>query len=172
MRSGLAAGLYAPHVPGPCPPPCGDPQAPSLRASSPAAEPESQLMVRPGITGPTMVSGTIDPVFSLREWWDNAGRVTEQKAARASEVARQRAAAEINRLRALSDDELIADSPARTSLSRADHEMEMQRRLRDAILAQIAESRKGRIWAAWGAAAIAALTVVLIVLTVVLIKRG
>lgn len=111
-------------------------------------------------------------MFSLREWWANAGRITEQKAARAAEVARQRSAAEINRLRTLSDDELIADAPFRTGLSRADHEMEMQRRLKDAILAQVVESRKGRIWGAYGTAVIAALTIVLIVLTIVLIEHG
>jgi hypothetical protein len=112
------------------------------------------------------------PVFSVREWWSNAGRAADQKAARAAEAAHQRAIAKVNRLRDLTDDELITDAPARTSLSRPDHEMEMQRRLKDAILAQIAESRKGRIWGAWGAVAIAALTVVLIVLTLVLIERG
>jgi hypothetical protein len=69
-------------------------------------------------------------VSSLREWWNNAGRASEQKAARAAGGARQNAIAKINRLRALTDDELIADAPARTSLSHPDHEMEMQRRLK------------------------------------------
>ena len=48
----------------------------------------------------------------------------------------------------------------------------MQRRLKDAILAQTAETTKGRIWGAWGTAVIAVLTIVVIVLTVVLIKHG
>jgi hypothetical protein len=114
----------------------------------------------------------MDPVFSIREWWADAQRAGEQKAARAAEDARRRAVAHVNSLQALTDDELIASAPPKSSLSTPDHEMEMQRRLKDAILAQTAESRRGRIWGAWGAAAIAALTVVLIVLTVVLIKHG
>jgi hypothetical protein len=50
--------------------------------------------------------------------------------------------------------------------------MELQRRLKDAILAQIAESRRGRIWGAWGTAVMALLAIVGIALTVVLIKHG
>jgi hypothetical protein len=49
----------------------------------------------------------------------------------------------------LTDDELIAAAEARTSMSHPYHEMEMQRRLKHAPLAQIAESRKGRIWGGW-----------------------
>jgi hypothetical protein len=109
---------------------------------------------------------------SIKMWWARGQRITEQKAAAAADTARQNDAAMVNYLRSLTDDELIAAAEARTSMSHPYHEMEMQRRLKDAILAQISESRKGRIWGAWGAAAIAMLTAVLIVLTVVLIKRG
>ena len=111
-------------------------------------------------------------MFSIKEWWANAQRVGEQKAARAADDARRRAAAHVNHLRALTDDELIASAPAKSSLSTPDHEMEMQRRLKDATLAQVAESRKGRIWGAWGTAVLALLTLVVIVLTIVLIKHG
>jgi hypothetical protein len=114
----------------------------------------------------------MDRVFSIREWWADAQRAGEQKAARAAEDARRRAVAHVNRLQALTDDELIASAPAKTSLSTPDHEMEMQRRLKDAILAQIAESRRGRIWGAWGTAVMALLAIVGIALTVVLIKHG
>lgn len=55
----------------------------------------------------------------------------------------------------LSDDELIAQAPARTSLSRPRHEIEMQRRLKDAIIGLTTETTKARWWAFWGAVAIA-----------------
>lgn len=108
----------------------------------------------------------------LPEWWMSASRASEQRAARAADAAHQKAVANVNHLRALTDDELIAGAQARTSLSHPYHEMEMQRRLKDAILAQTAETTKGRIWGAWGTAVIAVLTIVVIVLTVVLIKHG
>lgn len=111
-------------------------------------------------------------MFSIKEWWANAQRITEQKAAAATEAARHNDAAMINRLRSLTDDELIAATQVRTSFSHPYQEMEMQRRLKDAIVDQVAESRRGRIWGAWGTAVIAALTVVVIVLTVVLVRRG
>ena len=117
-------------------------------------------------------SGHNGPVSSVREWWSNADAAREQKAARAADIARRRGVANVNRLRALTDDELITDAPARTSLSHPDHEMEMERRLKDSIQALTAETTKARVWAAWGAAVIAVLTFVVIVLTVVLIKRG
>jgi hypothetical protein len=111
-------------------------------------------------------------VFSIREWWSNAQRASEQKVAAAADAARQNDTAMVNHLRHLSDDELIAAAEARTSMSHPYHEMEMQRRLKDATLAQIAESRKGRIWGAWSTAVMALLAIVGIALTVVLIKHG
>ncbi len=78
----------------------------------------------------------------------------------------------VNHLRGLTDDELIAAAEARTSMSHPYYEMEMQRRLKDTTLTQIAESRKGRIWGAWGTAVMALLVIVGIALTVVLIKHG
>ena len=111
-------------------------------------------------------------MFSFREWWSNAQRASAQKAAAAADIARQNDAAMVNHLRGLTDDELIAAAEARTSLSHPYHEMEMQRRLKDAVLAQIAESRRGRIWGAWGTAVMALLAIVGIALTVVLIKHG
>jgi hypothetical protein len=111
-------------------------------------------------------------VVSIRERWSNAQRVGEQEAAAAADAARQNDAAMVNHLRGLTDDELIAAAEARTSMSHPYHEMEMQRRLKDATLAQIAESRRGRIWGAWGTAVMALLAIVGIALTVVLIKHG
>jgi hypothetical protein len=102
----------------------------------------------------------------------SASRANEQKAARAADAADQKTIANVYHLRALTDDELIAGAQARTSLSHPYHEMEMQRRLKDAILAQTAETTRGRIWGAWGTAVIAVLTIVVIVLTVVLVKHG
>ena len=87
-------------------------------------------------------------MFSIREWWSNAQRASEQKVAAAADAARQNDTAMVNHPRRLTDDELIAAAEARTSMSHPYHEMEMQRRLKDATLAQIAESRKGRIWGA------------------------
>ena len=111
-------------------------------------------------------------MFSIREWWSNAQRAGAQKVAAAADAARQNDAAMVNHLRGLTDDELIAAAEARTSMSHPYHEMEIQRRLKDATLAQIAESRKGRIWGAWGTAVMALLAIVGIALTVVLIKHG
>jgi hypothetical protein len=91
-------------------------------------------------------------VSSFTEWWSNAQRTRAQKVAAATDAARQHDAAMVNHLRGLTDDELIAAAEARTSLSHPYHEIEMQRRLKDATLAQVAESRKGRIWGAWGTA--------------------
>ena len=66
------------------------------------------------------------------------------------------------RLQELTDDELIARAPAKTSLSHPHHEMEMQRRLKDSIEGLTRETARARWWAFWGsAAAITALTVVL-----------
>jgi hypothetical protein len=111
-------------------------------------------------------------VFSIREWWSNAQRAGEQKAVAAADAARQNDAAMVNHLRGLTDDELIAAAEALTSMSHPYHEMEMQRRLKDTTLAQIAESRRGRIWGAWSTTVMALLAIVGIALTVVLIKHG
>jgi hypothetical protein len=80
--------------------------------------------------------------------------------------------ARLQELGALSDEELIAQAPARTSLSKPRHEMEMQRRLKVATENLTAETQKARIWAAWSSAVIAILTVVLVVLTVVLATKN
>jgi hypothetical protein len=63
----------------------------------------------------------------------------------------------------------FAQAGPRNGIDPPREEMEMQRRLKDAILTQVAESRKGGIWGAWGTAVIAVLTIVVIV---VLIKHG
>ena len=52
------------------------------------------------------------PVPSFREWWMSASRASEQKAARAADAAHQKAVANVNHLRALTDDELIARAQA------------------------------------------------------------
>jgi hypothetical protein len=114
----------------------------------------------------------MEPVPSSGERWKNAQRPNERKAALAADVARQAAAARINGLRALTDDELIASAPARTSFSHPDHERELQRRLKDSIWALEAETVKARIWAAWGAAVLGALTLALVALTIVLALKN
>jgi hypothetical protein len=69
----------------------------------------------------------------IGERWKNAQRAAEEKAARATEAAWLRGLAEVGSLHALTDDELIASAPAKTSLSTPAHEMEIERRLKDAI---------------------------------------
>jgi hypothetical protein len=86
---------------------------------------------------------------SIKMWWARSQRITEQKAAAAADTARQNDAAMVNHLRSLTDVELITAAEARTSMSHPYHAMEMQRRLKNAVLAQVAESRRGRIWGAW-----------------------
>jgi len=93
-----------------------------------------------------------------------------KRTARATREARHKAVAAAHGLQSMSDEELIA--PARTSLSHPHHEMEMQRRLRDSILALTLETCRSRWWALWGTVAIGLLTAVLIVLTVVLAMKG
>jgi methyl coenzyme M reductase gamma subunit len=111
-------------------------------------------------------------VFSFREWWSNAQRVGAQKAVAEADAAHKRVTAGVRSLRDLSDDELIAKVGPRNTFTSPVEEMEMQRRLKDAVLAQIAESRRGRIWGAWGTVVMALLAIVGIALTVVLIKHG
>ena len=75
-------------------------------------------------------------------------------------------------LAALSDEDLIAAAPARTSLSHPYHEMEMQRRLKASIGELIAESVRARRSAFWIGAVLVALTLVLVALTIVLAVRS
>jgi hypothetical protein len=91
---------------------------------------------------------------------------------RPSASAGQGGASRVRGLRALTDDELIAQAPPQSSLSRPAHQMEMQRRLKDSIEGLTKETAKARWWAFWGSAAIAALTVVLVVLTIVLALKA
>ncbi|MGH3295762.1 MAG: hypothetical protein ACRDP7_28580 [Trebonia sp.] len=86
--------------------------------------------------------------------------------------ARERGIAVARGLQGLSDDELISRAPARTSLSQPHHEMEMQRRLKDAIIGLTAETTKGRWWAFWGVVAVSALTLALVALTIVLALKA
>ena len=53
-------------------------------------------------------------------------------------------------LQGLTDDELIAQAPTRSSLSHPHHEMEMQRRLKDSIEKLTKETARARWWAFWG----------------------
>jgi hypothetical protein len=50
--------------------------------------------------------------------------------------------------------------------------MEMQRRLKDAIVGLTTETTKARWWAFWGSLAIGALTLVLVALTIVLALKA
>lgn len=86
----------------------------------------------------------------------------EQRNAREAAARRQQVVAGARLLQELSDDELIAQAPARTSLSHPYHEMEMQRRLKDSIVDLTKEAARARWWAFWAAAAIFSLTLVLV----------
>ncbi len=108
----------------------------------------------------------------IKTRWGNAQRVGVQKAAAEADAAHKRVIDGINSLRDLPDDGLIAKVGPRNTFSSPHEEIEMHRRLKDAILAQTAESRKGRIWGAWGTTVMALLTIVVIVLTVVLVRHG
>jgi hypothetical protein len=109
---------------------------------------------------------------TIRDWWDAKGRAAARKNARLAATARERGITAAQGLQNLSDEELISQSPARSSLSYAHHEMEMQRRLKDAIVGLTTETTKARWWALWGAVAISALTLVLIALTIVLALKS
>jgi hypothetical protein len=106
--------------------------------------------------------------MTIQEWWDAKVRANQQRTARAIAAARQQGVSAVRSLQELTDDELIAQAPARSSLSHPHHEMEMQRRLKDAIVALTTETTKARWWAFWGAIAIGVLTLVLVALTIVL----
>jgi hypothetical protein len=110
--------------------------------------------------------------MTVREWWDAKVRANEQRSAREIMAARHRGVSAVRGLRELTDDELIAESPARNSLSYPHHEMEMQRRLKDSIQALTTETAKARWWAFWGSLVIGALTLVLVALTIVLALKG
>lgn len=87
-------------------------------------------------------------------------------------IRRERLDKRIRGLAKLSDEQLIAEVPANNTWSYPWHEMEMQRRLKDAIQAQTKEAARSRVWAAWGSAVIALLTLALVGLTVVLAVRN
>jgi hypothetical protein len=106
--------------------------------------------------------------MSIREWWDAKGRAVARKNEQEAAAVRERRLSATRSLQDLTDDELIALAPARTSLSHPHHEMEMQRRLKDSIEALTAETSKARWWALWGSLAIIALTLALVALTIVL----
>jgi hypothetical protein len=112
-------------------------------------------------------------VFSgIKTWWANAQRVGEQKAAAAADAAHKRAIAGINSLRDLPDDELISKVGPRNTFSYPHEEMEMQRRLKDAIEANTREGAAGRRAANRIGWILIALTLALVALTIVLIMNG
>ena len=108
----------------------------------------------------------------FREWWDTKSRIVEQRNAREADQRRQQILSGARRLQDLTDDELIAEAPARTSLSQPHHEMEMQRRLKDSIERLALETAKALWWAFWGSTIIGVLTAVIVALTVVLALKG
>jgi len=67
---------------------------------------------------------------TIGDWWDARIRAYEQKTARETAAARQQGVSAVRGLRELTDDELIAQAPARSSISYPHHEMEMQRVLK------------------------------------------
>jgi uncharacterized Zn finger protein len=108
----------------------------------------------------------------VRDWWDAKVRAGEQKAERAAAVARQQGVSNVRGLRGLTDDELIAQAPARTGLSQPHHEMEMQRRLKDAIVELTTEARRSRRSSDRWSLIIVVLTAVIVALTVVLALKA
>jgi hypothetical protein len=88
------------------------------------------------------------------------------------QAAGERLNARIHGLAELSDEDLIAKTPARTPVTFPFHEMEMQRRLKVAIQEQTAESVRARRAANRIGIALVALTIVLVALTVVLAVRS
>jgi hypothetical protein len=112
-------------------------------------------------------------VPSIRDKWNNAVRLGEEKSARAARASQQKAVTTVHGLQGMTDEELIAAAPPRNSLSsRSDHEMEMQRRLKDSINALTEEARRTRWWGFWGTVALGVLTTALIALTIVLAVRA
>jgi hypothetical protein len=99
-------------------------------------------------------------------------RANQQKAAVARVAASERRLSRVLGLREMTDDELILRSPARSSLSYAHEEMEMQRRLKDSVEALTRETAKARWWAFWGSVVIGVLTLVLVALTIVLALKA
>jgi hypothetical protein len=69
----------------------------------------------------------------IKTRWGNAQRIGEQKAAATVDAAHKRQIANVNSLRELPDDELIAQIGPRNSFTFPHGEMELQRRLKDAI---------------------------------------
>jgi hypothetical protein len=109
---------------------------------------------------------------SIRERWTRAQRAGEQKASADAGAAHKRYVAQINDLRELPDDELIAKIGPRNTFTAPHAEMEMQRRLKDAIEANTREGAAGRRAANRIGWILIVLTLVLVALTVVLIKHG
>jgi hypothetical protein len=87
-------------------------------------------------------------------------------------AGRERSVSRVRGLWELTDDELIATSPARSSLSYAHNEMEMQRRLKDSIVALTEETAKARRWSLGESVVIGLLTLVLVALTIVLALKA
>jgi hypothetical protein len=110
--------------------------------------------------------------MTVRDWWDAKVSANRKKADEERTASRERRLLRAAGLREMTDDELIMQSPARSSLSYAHHEMEMQRRLKDSIEALTRETAKARWWALWGSVTIAALTVALVALTIVLALKA
>ena len=76
---------------------------------------------------------------------DGAQRVRKEQ-----QAVEERLDARIRGLASLSDEQLIAQAPARTPVAFPWHEMEMQRRLKDSIEALTREASRARWWAFWG----------------------
>jgi hypothetical protein len=109
---------------------------------------------------------------TIRDRWDAKGRAYEQKIARETAAARQRGVSAVRGLQGLADDELIAQAPARTGLSQPRHEMEMHRRLKDAIQELTTETKLSRRSSDRWWLIIAVLTAAIVALTVVLALKA
>jgi hypothetical protein len=111
------------------------------------------------------------PVRSIKGIMRDGARRTAEKQQAAEVRAAEHRRTIAQELAALSDEDLITKSAARSSLSHPYHEMEMQRRLKVAIQEQTAESVQARRAANRIGVALVALTVVLVALTIVLAVR-
>jgi hypothetical protein len=69
----------------------------------------------------------------IKTWWENAQRNGEQRAAASADAAHTQQIAHLNSLRELPDDELITRIGPQNSFTPPHGEMELQRRLKDAI---------------------------------------
>lgn len=111
--------------------------------------------------------------MTIRDRWAAKVRANEQRTRQETLAAQQRGVSAVRGLRDLTDDELIAQTRGQNSTAPAPHhEMEMQRRLKDAIHALTIEAKLSRRSADRWSLIIVVLTAVIVALTVVLALKA